>query len=566
MRTPAPRPCAEWEKLLAAVFPADLAPEDRAALEAHLAICPACAAVRADYQRMDAQIRRLPDPRPLPGLPPRLVACWAEEERLARSQVRILPSQFAEDVMRMKEETGAAAPAPHPLNQSHHTRRRLISGISAVAAVLIIVTIIVALFASRAAHPSKTGNQSAQISATPTSSFPGKWTPVAGLTNLDNVPILAPTNPQVAYQAILLVDNKPAPLSLRRTDDGGATWHNLPVPGGITTVDWAGFFVSPFSAQQVFLEINARCPTSYATITAPAGGLSSGAKVCTQDYFSSDSGAHWSRVQWPTRGDDTRHTRLGAFYTYSPFKTQGHRLYALLGTSPDGNASSLITSTDGGRTWKFADQSIVAQGDCVYDYAPTPAGSTLFAITVSPCVQGTAHLNSYASQHGPAVPAAGGGGNALWSSNDAGASWTRVGPFAPEGGNGVHDLVARLNSAGQPVLYDDGFAPPNHTFPPTVTKASTDGGKTWRAAPAGITRYANSGLLGTLSDGSIIEAFYNELFAWKAGDASWHQISPGFDDAPQYLLVVPSGGSGHDTLWLVTNASGTYSVQSFTLR
>jgi anti-sigma factor RsiW len=73
MTTPQPAPHPEWAQLLAITHPDDLSPSQRAALEAHLAICPGCAAARADYLRMDAYIQHLPTSRPLPAFPPQLL-------------------------------------------------------------------------------------------------------------------------------------------------------------------------------------------------------------------------------------------------------------------------------------------------------------------------------------------------------------------------------------------------------------------------------------------------------------------------------------------------------------
>ncbi len=67
-------PCERWAPLLAA-SPGDLTAADRAALDRHVATCPACAIVRAEYQRMDALIRGLPAPAGFSELPPRL-AQW----------------------------------------------------------------------------------------------------------------------------------------------------------------------------------------------------------------------------------------------------------------------------------------------------------------------------------------------------------------------------------------------------------------------------------------------------------------------------------------------------------
>src|SRR5262249_42611879 len=157
---------------------------------------------------------------------------------------------------------------------------------------------------------------------------------------------------------------------------------------------------------------------------------------------------HWSRIHWPVHGSASRQIRMGG--TFSPFKAQGNRLYALLEVGL-GSASSFVTSVDGGKTWQFADNLLVQKGHCVYDYAPTPTGETVFTITVSPCNAAGAALNSLVT------PAAGGGGNELWRSNDAGAHWAEVGS---EFGGG-NDLHAGIADTGQPTLYDDGFLPPN---------------------------------------------------------------------------------------------------------
>ena len=54
-------PCAEWVDKLA-LRQNELEPEERAALQAHLATCDACATAYADYQGLIARIRALPQP------------------------------------------------------------------------------------------------------------------------------------------------------------------------------------------------------------------------------------------------------------------------------------------------------------------------------------------------------------------------------------------------------------------------------------------------------------------------------------------------------------------------
>jgi len=66
-----------------AAGPDGLSITERAALDAHVATCEACAAARADYARMDALIHGLPALTPLAGLPAELAALWRKEETRA---------------------------------------------------------------------------------------------------------------------------------------------------------------------------------------------------------------------------------------------------------------------------------------------------------------------------------------------------------------------------------------------------------------------------------------------------------------------------------------------------
>ncbi len=66
-------PCVDWAEKLA-LKPEDLAPTERAALNAHLATCSACGAVSADYRLLITRMpaRPVPAVRPLPHLLPEL--------------------------------------------------------------------------------------------------------------------------------------------------------------------------------------------------------------------------------------------------------------------------------------------------------------------------------------------------------------------------------------------------------------------------------------------------------------------------------------------------------------
>ena len=172
MTAPVPQPCQQWRLKLAAAHPADLEPAERAALEAHLATCAACAAVYAAYARMDAAVQHLPTPAPLEDVPSKLLALWAAEDQQAEQT----PVPLARKERAMRSNTVDTAPifpeSPAPRRRS----RRLVSGVTALAAVLVIALLTVALLASRLNTP-HTGPTANPGAASPTPAITASGTP-----------------------------------------------------------------------------------------------------------------------------------------------------------------------------------------------------------------------------------------------------------------------------------------------------------------------------------------------------------------------------------------------------
>ncbi len=167
MNAPMPQPCAEWRKELAATHPSDLTPEKRAALAAHLATCPACAAVYTQYQQLDAHIHQLPAPAPLPGLPPKLLALWEAEERRELGEDMPAAAQTREKPMRTLQPTNPTPFPSGPLPPQRRFSRRFVSGLSAVAAALVLVLLTTAVLASRLHNSSTTSPTNTPGPATP---------------------------------------------------------------------------------------------------------------------------------------------------------------------------------------------------------------------------------------------------------------------------------------------------------------------------------------------------------------------------------------------------------------
>ncbi|MFL5625169.1 MAG: winged helix-turn-helix domain-containing protein [Ktedonobacteraceae bacterium] len=72
-------PCPQWAEKLAALHQDDLSSNDRIALDEHVASCPACSAVRAEYHTMRAFIHDLHVPGFPSKLPPRLLQLWENQ-------------------------------------------------------------------------------------------------------------------------------------------------------------------------------------------------------------------------------------------------------------------------------------------------------------------------------------------------------------------------------------------------------------------------------------------------------------------------------------------------------
>ncbi|WIG57496.1 MAG: hypothetical protein OJF49_000240 [Ktedonobacterales bacterium] len=403
----------------------------------------------------------------------------------------------------------------------------------------------------------------------------GQWIKLDGLTGGSSVSI-APSDPRVVYEVFGL---HPAydvsQASLRRTDDDGKTWHTLtiPLPQGGTLADYGGVitYVDPVNPAIVFLAIAKSYPKSCPTWPAdgtpfadrpssPAGHLYAGYVACTWMYRSADSGEHWTEIALP-RGGAFR-IPMGSSQTRWNTHTlhaQDNRLFALDGVDwySDTNPDRLIVSDDQGATWRTIDDMFIRQRQEVFEYMPTPSGSTLFAITVLQDAPPRTPLN-------------------LWRSDDGGASWHMIRTLPEFERNDL--LLAPIGSSGQYVLYlDCPITPQDAQNTPPIAMASTDGGATWKQAPqAGLPPQDDPGtavgIAGVLSDGSLLvqsPGFTPQgptnvsYYRWKPGDAAWTQFaSPAV--ATNLLLVSPAGPDGPEALWSIA-AGPNLSVSRYIL-
>lgn len=539
-----PQPCARWADLLAA-HPDTLSAAERRTLDAHVASCQACAAVRADFQHMDARIRSLPDPALRPGLPRWLQEQQAAEKRRARALNYVTPFPSMERYMQNGNEPGTFMPAPTPSTQGRRVRR-VASWVTAVAAVVVIAVITTALLVSHAGKTGATGGQGGNT-VTPTASSINGWKIVPGLDHSNAQPYLAPSNPKVIY----LLEQP----TLRRSDDSGAHWQNLGLPAVQSEASDALLQISPGDAQNIFLLL-----TFDQSSPACSGGQASSGQVnaysgnsCQVPYYSVDGGAHWGLMQCNACG-------AKKLAPVGVIAAQGNHLYSLI--YDQNQRQRLLTSADGGATWQFADAALLAQGQGLCSFTTTSKGSAVFALVqTGSCSQPVGYLHDAAAQ--PQAQT----GLAVWRTDDAGAHWTKAGAFLYQQPD---TQVFRAVDVGgtQPILFV--AAGEGATYNQLV---SLDGGKTWQPQPtAGIPD--NSGIFAptqaVLSDGSILMSVQtlqgsSSLFGWKPGSQTWGQITQSFPGDAAEVLVAPSA-SGHDTLWVVTTYDkGDFSVLSYTL-
>lgn len=547
MTNPLPKPCARWANLLS--VPSDaLDPAERRALEAHLATCQACAAVCADFQRMDARIRSLPNPPVPPGLPR-----WLQEARAAKRPRVGIPSDntsLAMENHHMQTRKDPLAPLPAPGGQER-PRRRVVSWVSAAAAVVVIAVITAALLISHAGVPSKTGQSQTQ---TPTTSDSNGWKTVQGLKDVAAQPVLAPSNPQVIY----LVDNN-KPVRVKRSTDGGAHWKTLSLPANAAEADSGDLTVSPANPQNVFLTLSfpqssGACSSSgtqasNGQITAYASG-----DYCQISYYSTDGGTHWDEMTCVTCQQVAGAVALPGF---NGILAQGNNLYTII--SDQFKHERMAASTDGGKTWAFVDSSsFAAKGLGICAIAAAPRGSSVYALVQNgPCSQPV----------GAPVQTNAQTTFAIWRTDDAGAHWTKVQNFPYQ----LPDLTvfqAVDTDGAYPILFSATAENGGYT-----RLVSTNGGKSWQALPsAGLPTGAQPVIFArtTLSDGSIAAGVASapytstSFYAWKPGSTSWHQIAQPVT-SNVFTIIVSSAG-GHDTLWVATASSNPdYSVLSYTL-
>lgn len=472
------------------------------------------------------------------------------------------------------EATDALSQAPpEPIHEEYSMPIRRRTGILSGLAVVVVVVLVALTFynfvGGRMSGPPASATASAN--STPTV---GVWETLSKLTlkrlaGGATAGAIAPTNTDVVYQPLNQQEsNDSYILGLRRSDNGGRTWHNLSLPVDARNLNYLTVLVSPLDAHVVFLQVANQAASSCGagdSATARVNGniLASGTASCMQEYFSASGGETWASVQQSVPG-----ILSGVGFDVPLLIGQGSRIYGT--TRCYGSPCiRLVTSVDGGRSWQAIDGSLAQQGLTVCNAAAPSTGTSVFAIT-SPgdCSRIDQHART------------------LWRSDDAGAHWARVSTLPTTNEHGIA-AVSRGNGQ-EPLLYavlpttisyrndKTGDPQPIISEGPADLKVSEDGGKTWQSAPtAGVpsSLVMVYSAFGALSDGSIIVPFASKgyedlavpatltLYRWQPGAKAWTRLTqvPNLGDA-QFVLVTPQSPNstdGKDNVWVIMDGPQT---------
>lgn len=466
------------------------------------------------------------------------------------------------------EPRAEVRPALSPL-AAGHTR-----GLVAVATTVAVVGLLAALL--HALNPvrgltttASRGTPTASPAVATATSAPNPWTTLPGYDDpATRKLVVAPSDPRVAYAILAgappgatVTPSKFAPpptYELRRTDDGGASWRalNLPVPepqnGQGSDYGIQSLAVSPADANTVFLAI--QLGTAGLCDQYVGSGLGKSGSFCLAQYVSRDGGQQWQPLRLPAIApQQPGQSALGA-----RIATQGDRLYATIGdfcacsgAEPTGRIG---VSTDGGLTWALADAGLVNQGRGADRFAASPSGSALFAVAEP--VDATLTPVSATPPYPP-------GSLEFWRSDDAGASWTRIGGVPH---NAASDLaVAPGGEIAHPVLYlvtDSDASGGTYTkLAAPILSRSRDGGQTW--APVAVTGLPSGAsiepsLPATLDDGSALVYVSvsggSALYAWAPATSAWRLIAPPFTAATvSALILAPQGAGQPQAIYVVSD-------------
>ena len=444
--------------------------------------------------------------------------------------------------MRTREAVSIPPLSPHAFDASNTintiagtppTRKwsRSLRGLVAVAAILTLAALFGVVLRQL---PTNGPAQQHPTTATPAA---GVWRNVGQFQarNGERVAV-APSDPYVVYRL------NSATFAMERSGDGGTTWSAVTFPPEISQSLRSNpvFAINPLSANTVYLTTFGDPSKMVCMSSVPPGGKVP-ASYCTEQYVTTDGGKSWQRLALPDNGRLTGMLSQMLGTPKAPLLAQGTRVYSLITTDVYAGVYRLAVSSDG-VSWRIADGDLTATGQRIASYLASPTGNTVWVVLSD---------------------------GRLWRSDDAGAHWARIASLPQEQVPGTLNLAAARTVAGQIILYMVRYSAPLGDIAPADVQVSSDGGKSWRNAPAaGVPdgQHAAPSSAMTRSDGSIVLLFrtpqvniaFDEgilhdaaYYAWTPGAASWTRLTPIFDaTAVEQTWITPANDAKPlETIW-----------------
>jgi hypothetical protein len=477
-------------------------------------------------------------------------ALTADVERMVIDSTaqRLPPApSFAGD--EQPEASSVASSRVYALRPTHRHRYQWLFGTFAAVAVVALLALVLQ------------GALVGRATIGPTKSQAGKWQVLDKLTWKrtplgQQLPIIAPSDPRVVYEVTNLVTGSAETsravsyASLRRTEDGGETWKNLPFPLPLDDIFIVDIRVSPLSARVVFMSLWDRSSAACDPATGVVGEWG-----CQRGYVSTDGGESWQAQTLPERG---------VLDTGGAIVAQNNRLYASNACNGD-SCAHLLSSADSGLSWHVVDGQITAAKQHICALAAPATGQTVYAVA-----------SRGACDQPPSA-------QSFWRSDDAGAHWALIGPLFPK--SQAQQSFTLLSST---VLTAPGAERPALLYlnQPYITSAGTsfryseDSGSTWKQTPAApdVPQCASAdvqcdfmpptaiGEATVLSGGSLFYLPFGSPdgpltpYVWTPGASAWQRLPqlPSEVKAPGSIIVT-RGANGRDTITMALGSSGDVS-------
>jgi hypothetical protein len=322
-------------------------------------------------------------------------------------------------------------------------------------------------------------------------------------------------------------------VSFVRADNCGATLKNLTLPKltGVvynTNVQLLSIFASPINTQIAFLTIQTNaiagspaCSTPVTSATTMLhGGIDAAplsSYICQLQFVTSDGGVTWQPLNLPVPGvlGGISPELNNSLNLMGQVRAQGSRLYGVVTNTVLGSSGAippgrLVASDDGGLTWSVADSALAAQGLAIWDFAPTPSGSTVY-VTAEPINDPARQPPSYSATL------------SIWSSPDGGATWKRESE-APGSTSGilVEGMVAGVTHNGQRAVYLMTGKKNETTILGSMNDGATwqgDGHLSYILNPNSFTGFPT--IVGVIPDGSVVvnPTGGAPIMAWTPGSS-----------------------------------------------